>query len=237
MHQSKMGLRDHPAGERGPERETLTRASRGARTRASVLDSQISHLRREPGCFWRGDTCLGGDLTTGPLSLEMWEQFHRWLSMAQTSQWAAPRWAHHQGLVAAVCPSGARGAGPGAGAACIKRCGCLGGPAASQWAGGREAPRGGNSLAGRAGPGAWPRVAARISRPVFLFKYRPRQPPQNITSLCFALSGDSESLPADVLLRLVRPSENSLKPASPPGKGHPGRGRLLFWALCFFPRV
>lgn len=56
MHQSKMVLRDHPAGERGPERETLTRASRGARTRASVLDSQISHLRREPGRFWRGDS-------------------------------------------------------------------------------------------------------------------------------------------------------------------------------------
>ena len=91
------------------------------------------------------------------LSLEMWEQFHGWLLKAQTSQWAAPRWAHRQGwwqLCALRCERGWTG---GLGLARTQRCGCLGGPAASQWAGGWEAPQGGNSLAGRAGlaPGHW----------------------------------------------------------------------------------
>lgn len=105
----------------------------------------------------QGPHVAGRGSRHGTLSLEMWEQFHRWLLKAQTSQWAAPSWAHHQGrwqLCALRCERGWTG---GLGLACIKRCGCLGGPAAGQWACWWEVPQGGKSLAGRAGlaPGRW----------------------------------------------------------------------------------
>lgn len=149
-----MVLRDHPAGERGPERETLTRASRGARTRASVLDSQISHLRREPGRFWRGDSHvwegisqqdpLAGDVGTIPQVAVNGPD--------KPGSWAAPRWAHHQGLVAAACPSGVRGAGPGAGPCLHQKMRLPGRPGCQpvgRWAGGAS---GWKQLGWKSGP-------------------------------------------------------------------------------------
>ena len=139
------GPRDHQEEEGGLEKRTLTRASRVARIRACVLTlkSVISAVNRTT--LWAPHVAGRGSCHW-TLSLEMWEQFHRWLLKAQTSQWAAPRWAHRQGwlqLCALRCERGWTG---GLGLACTKRCGCLGGPAASQWAGGWEAPQGGRRL-------------------------------------------------------------------------------------------
>ena len=84
----------------------------------------------------------------------------------------------------------------------------------------------------QSGPGAWPLVAL-LSRPVFLSKYRPHQPPQSITSPCLALSGAGEPLPAHVILRSMADWWESSKLASP-GEGLSWKGPgPFFWHFLF----
>ena len=85
----------------------------------------------------------------------------------------------------------------------------------------------------QSGPGAWPLVVAFLSRPVFLSKYHPHQPPQSITSPCLALTGAGEPSPAHVILRSVGDWWESSKLASP-GKGPPWKGPgPFFWHFPF----
>lgn len=135
-------------------------------------------------------------------------------------------------------PSGVRGAGLGA-------WGWLAPKDAAAWearlpasgqAGGRRLRVGGASgwkqFGWQRGPGAWPLVAL-LSRPVFLSKYRPHQPPQSITSPCLALSGAGEPLPAHVILRSMADWWDSSKLASP-GEGLSWKGPgPFFWHFLF----
>ena len=146
-----------------------------------------------------------------------------------------------KGLGPAVWPPGVRrGRTWGQVPACIRRCGRLGGPARGRQAG-RQAGRRSLGvetawLAG-AGPGAWPPGAILLSKCVFWFTYRPHQhpsPPQSITSPCFALRGDDESWPTDVILRLVGPLEERVKPV-PLGEGPVWKGCPALLGILLFP--
>ena len=130
-------------------------------------------------------------------------------------------------------PSGVRGAGLGA-------WGWLASKDAAAWE--ARLPASGQAVGGasgwkqfgwQSGPGAWPLVVALLSRPVFLSKYRPHQPPQSITSPCLALSGAGEPLPAHAILRSVADWWESSKLASP-GEGLSWKGPgLFFWHFAF----
>lgn len=91
-----------------------------------TLKSVISAVNRTTP--W-GPHVAGRALATGPFSLEMWEQFHRWLLKTRQTSGQLQGGPVTRGGGSCV-PSGVRGLDWGPGAGLHQKMGCLGGPAA-----------------------------------------------------------------------------------------------------------
>lgn len=87
-HPELLGLRDHPGGEWGTEREYDR-----IMTSAHGFDSKSIIFAATQIASW---ICEGSLVKT--LSLEVWKQSPRWPVMAHTNQRGALRWAGHRGL-------------------------------------------------------------------------------------------------------------------------------------------
>ena len=111
--------RDHQQEEGGLEKGALTRASRVARIRACVLDSQISHLCSEPNCSMGTSCGWKRLLTQDPLTADV-GTIPQVAVKGADKPVGSSQVAHHQGrwqLCALRC---ARGWTAGVGLACIK---------------------------------------------------------------------------------------------------------------------